>query len=74
MQIERRNFREELDRARLGFDIQLAERLRSRLDLGHAQIQEELGISARLVRRVIKQFNIDACKRGAKPRPQGVDV
>lgn len=43
MQIERINLREKFDRARHGFDTQLAEVLLSRSDLCHAQIGKEFG-------------------------------
>lgn len=43
MQIERINLREKFDRARHGFDTQLAEVLLSRSDLSHAQIGKEFG-------------------------------
>lgn len=68
MQIERINLREKFDRARHGFDTQLAEVLLSRSDLSHAQIAKEFGISGKVIRRVIKQFNIGARRRGPKPR------
>lgn len=68
MHVEWTNLREKFDRDRLGFDIQLAEVLLSRPDLSHAQIQNEFGISAKVVRRVIKKFNIRARRRGPKPR------
>ena len=71
MQIEQMNLREKFDEARLSFDSKLAEVLVGRPDLSQAQIGKELGISERVIRRVVKQFNIGARKRGPKPKQKG---
>jgi hypothetical protein len=42
--------------------------------VGYAQIEEEFGISEKVIRRVMKQFNIGARKRGPKPKQQGPNV
>jgi len=63
MQISLKNT---LKTARLGFDTRLAEVLIGRPDLSYAQIEEEFGISETVIRRVMKQFNIGARKRGPK--------
>jgi hypothetical protein len=55
-----------LRQARLRRDAQLAEVLESRPDLNYAQIQLEFRISMRVIRRVRKQFNLKARKRGPK--------
>ncbi|MFZ0201522.1 MAG: hypothetical protein WB523_08245 [Candidatus Sulfotelmatobacter sp.] len=68
MQIEQINLREKLDQARLSFDTELAEVLLGRPDLSHAQIKKEFGIGEKVIRRVIKQFNIGARKRGPKSK------
>ena len=70
MQIEQINLRERLEQARFSFDTQLAEVLVGRPDLSQAQIKKEFGISDKVIRRVMKQFNIGARKRGPKPRRQ----
>lgn len=70
MQIEQINLREKLNQVRLSFDTQLAELLLGRPDLSHAQIKKEFGIGEKVIRRVIKQFNIGARKRGPKPGKQ----
>lgn len=70
MQIEQINLREMLNRTRLSFDAQLAKVLVGRPDLSHAQIRREFGISEKVIRRVIRQFNIGARKRGPKSRRQ----
>ena len=66
MQIEQVNLREKLEQARLSFDTELAEVLVGRPDLSQAQIKREFGISDTVIRRVMKQFNIGARKRGPK--------
>lgn len=68
MQLEQINLRERVNQARLSFDAQLAEMLLGRPDLSHAQIRKKFGISEKVIRRVIKQFNIGARKRGPKRR------
>jgi hypothetical protein len=70
MPLEQVNLREEYDRARLRFDNQLASALIAQTDLSHAEIAQQFVISQKVVRRVIKQFHIDARKRGPKPKPQ----
>ena len=68
MRIEQINLRERLDQARLSFDTELAEVLLGRPDLSHAQIKKEFGIGEKVIRRVIKQFNIGVRKRGPKSK------
>jgi transposase len=65
MQISLKNT---LKTARLSFDARLAEVLIARPDLTHTQIEKDFGISETVIRRVTKQFNIGARKRGPKPR------
>jgi hypothetical protein len=65
-QIRQVNLRDELMRVRLSFDTRLAEVLVSRPDLTYVQIEKEFGISEKVIRRVMKQFNIGARKRRAK--------
>ena len=67
MQIEQVNLRERIEQVRLSFDTQLAEVLVGRPDLSQAQIGEEFGVSQKVIRRVIKQFNLGARRRGSKP-------
>lgn len=60
-----------LKAARLSFDTPLAEVLIARPDLSYAEIEKDFGISETVIRRVTKQFNIGARKRGPKPgKPQ----
>lgn len=66
MQIEQVNLREKLDQARLSFDTELADVLRGRLDLTHAQVKKKFGVSETVIRRVIRQFNIGTRRRGPK--------
>jgi len=66
MRIEETNLREQLNRARLSFDIQLAEVLAGRPDLSHAEIEKEFGISNKVIRRVTRQFKLARRKRGRK--------
>ncbi len=70
MQIEQVNLREKLEQVRRSFDSQLAEVLVGRPDLSQAQIKKEFGISDNVIRRVMKQFNIGARKRGPKRTQQ----
>lgn len=62
------NLKERLQPARLSFDTELAEVLRGRLDLNHAQVKKKFGVSEKVIRRLLKQLNIGARKRGAKPK------
>lgn len=66
MPIEPINLREKLNQVRRSFDTQLADVLRGRLDLSHAQVKREFGISEKVIRRVIRQFNIGARRRDPK--------
>jgi len=68
MKIERINLRQKLDEARHSFDNQLAQLLLGRPDLSHAQVQKEFGIGEKVIRRVMKQFNLGARRRGPKPK------
>jgi uncharacterized protein YerC len=68
MQISLKNT---LKTARLSFDARLAEELIGRPDLPYSQIEKDFGISETVIRRVAKQFNLGARKRGPKPgKPQ----
>jgi uncharacterized protein YerC len=67
MQISLKNT---LKTARLDFDNQLAKVLIGRPDLPYSQIEKDFGISETVIRRVSKQFNIGARKRGPKPKQQ----
>jgi len=66
MKIEPINLRARIERVRLRFDTRLAEALLERPDLSQAEIGKQFGISQNVIRRVIKQFNISARKRGPK--------
>jgi hypothetical protein len=66
--IERVNLRTKLEQARRTFDAKLAEVLTSRPDLSHAKIRHRFGISDKVIRRVIREFNIGNRNRGPKPR------
>jgi transposase len=70
MKIEPINLRARIERVRLRFDTRLAEALLERPDLSQAEIGKQFGISQNVIRRVIKQFNISARKRGPKRGPQ----
>ncbi len=73
MQIEQVNLREKLDQARLILDAELADILRGRPDLSHAQVKQKFGVSEKVIRRVIRQFNIGARRRGPKAKAAGAD-
>ena len=65
------NLKNTLKTARLSFDTRLAEVLIARPDLSYTEIQKDFGISETVIRRVMRQFNIGARKRGPKPgKPQ----
>ena len=64
------SLKDTLKTARLQFDTRLAEVLIGRSDLSYTQIEKEFGISETVIRRVMKQFNIGARKRGLKPGKQ----
>lgn len=66
MKIEPINLRARIERVRFRFDTRLAEALLERPDLSQAEIGKQFGISQNVIRRVIKQFNISARKRGPK--------
>ena len=70
MQIEQVNLRDRIGQVRLTVDPQLAEVLVGRPDLSQAQIGKEFGISQKVIRRVMKEFNIRARRRGPKPTQQ----
>lgn len=61
------SLRDTLKSARFDFDSRLAKVLVGRLDLSYTEIEKEFGISETVIRRVMKQFNICARKRGPKP-------
>jgi transposase-like protein len=62
--------RARIERIRLRFDTRVAEALLERPDLSQAEIGKQFGISQNVIRRVIKQFNISARKRGPKRGPK----
>ena len=64
------SLKDTLKTARLDFDNRLAKVLISRPDLSYTQIEKDFGISETVIRRVMKQFNIGARKRGPKPKQQ----
>lgn len=64
MEIKRIDLRAELQRVRAAFDEQLADALLNRTDLTHAQIEQEFGVSNKVIRRVSRQFNISR-RRGS---------
>ena len=70
MQIEPINLRARIERVRLCFDTRVAEALLDRPDLSQAEIGKQFGISQNVIRRVIKQFNLSARKRGPKRGPK----
>ena len=70
IKIEPINLRARIARVRLCFDTRVAEALLDRPDLSQAEIGKQFGISQNVIRRVIKQFNISARKRGPKPGPR----
>lgn len=70
MQIEQINLRDRIAQVRLSFDAQLAEILVARPDLSYTHIQKQFGISHKVVRRVVRQFNVGARKRGPKTGQQ----
>jgi hypothetical protein len=72
MQFQPINLREKYDQVRLRFDHQLAATLIARTDLSHAQIGRRFGISQKIVRRVVKQFNIGPRRRGPKPMQESI--
>lgn len=74
MQIEPIDLRARIEQVRLSFDTRLAEVLLGRPDLSHAEIGKQFGISQNVIRRVMKQFNISARKRGPKRRQQMLSV
>ena len=70
MQIEPINLRARIEWVRVRFDTQVAEALVERPDLSQAEIGRQFGISQNVIRRVIKQFNLSARKRGPKHGPK----
>ena len=70
IKIEPINLRARIERVRLRFDTQVAEALVERPDLSQAEIRKQFGISQNVIRRVIKQFNLSARKRGPKHGPK----
>jgi len=65
------SLKDTLKTARLDFDNQLAKVLIARPDLSYTQIEKDFGISETVIRRVMKQFNIAARKRGPKGKKIG---
>lgn len=74
MKIEPINLRARIERVRLRFDTRLAEVLLGRPDLSQDEIGKQFGVSQNVIRRVMKQFNIGARKRGPKPGQRVLDV
>lgn len=66
VQIEHLNLKGGIEQARFQFDTKLADVLIGRSDLSYDEIQKEFGVSEKVIRRVIKQFNIGARRRGPK--------
>jgi DNA-binding GntR family transcriptional regulator len=66
MQIESIDLRARIEQVRLRFDARLAEVLLGRPDLSQDEIGKQFGVSHNVIRRVMKQFNISARKRGPK--------
>jgi uncharacterized protein YerC len=62
------SLKDTLKTARLDFDNQLAKVLIARPDLTYTEIEKDFGISETVIRRVMKQFNISARKRGPKSK------
>jgi len=62
------SLRDTIKTARLSFDARLAEVLIARPDLRYTEIEKDFGISETVIRRVTKQFNIGARKRGPKSK------
>jgi predicted DNA-binding protein (UPF0251 family) len=67
MQIEPIDLRARIEQVRLDFDTRLAEVLLDRPDLSQGEIGKRFRVSRNVIRRVMKQFNINARKRGPKP-------
>jgi DNA-binding GntR family transcriptional regulator len=74
MQIESIDLRARIEQVRLRFDARLAEVLLGRPDLSQDEIGKQFGVSHNVIRRVMKQFNISARKRGPKRRQQELSV
>jgi hypothetical protein len=66
MKIAPINLRQRLDQVRFTFDSQLAEVLLSRPDLSYIEIKSLFGVSDKVIRRVMRQFQVKARKRGPK--------
>jgi hypothetical protein len=67
MQIEPIDLRARIEQVRLDFDTRLAEVLLGRPDLSQDEIGKQFRVSRNVIRRVMKEFNINARKRGPKP-------
>ena len=74
MKITPINLRERLDQVRLNFDSQLADVLLNRPDLTYVEIKSLFGVSDKVIRRVMRQFNLKARKRGPKTPTMAVAV
>jgi len=66
MKIEPTNLRARIEQVRLRFDTRLAEVLLDRPDLSQGEIAKRFGVGQSVIRRVMKQFNINARRRGPK--------
>jgi transposase len=67
MQIEPTDLRARIEQVRLDFDTRLAEVLLGRPGLSQDEIGKQFRVSRNVIRRVMKEFNINARKRGPKP-------
>lgn len=67
MQIEPIDLRARIEQVRLNFDTRLAEVLLDRPDLSQDEIGKQFRVSRNVIRRVMKEFHINARKRGPKP-------
>jgi transcription initiation factor IIE alpha subunit len=66
LKIEPIDLRARIEQVRLRFDTRLADVLLGRPDLSQDEIAKQFGVSQNVIRRVMKQFNIGARKRGPK--------
>ena len=67
MPLKQMDLRTEMRRVRATFDEELAEALRNRTDLTHAEIERQFGVSNKVIRRISKQFNISRKTSRAMP-------
>lgn len=74
MQIEPIDLRARIEQVRLSFDTRLAEVLLGRPDLSQEQIGKQFRVSQNVIRRVMKQFNINTRRRGPKPAQRALNA